>query len=840
MAGGKSRSSLDTYHSKRHFEQTPEPRGRKSRRKGNGYAIQMHDARRLHYDLRLELDGVLKSWAITRGPSLDPSDKRLAVRTEDHPVDYITFEGVIPEGHYGAGTVLLWDRGEWEPVGDPHEGMKKGKLSFRLRGERLKGRWALVRFKGKKNEKRENWLLIKERDDEASEDEDVVDEYKTSVTTGKDHEAIAENPEREWSSGKIEKAERKSRKTRKKGKQAKRPRFVKPALATLVDDVPSGKDWIFEMKFDGYRAMASASGDDVRIYTRGGLDWTDRFGALPDALANLDLNSVLLDGEIVVVDENGRSDFGALQSALKGQGGALSYFVFDLLHADGHDLRKKPLNERKKMLEDLLGNEGRKGPIFYTDHIENDGGRMYDTLCKKGFEGIIAKRGTQPYRSGRGKSWLKIKCHREQEFIIVGWSPSTRKRAFSSLLLALREGKKLRYAGRVGTGFSDDELDRLSRKFEKLERKTQPMEGDVPASISRKAHWLKPQLVAQIGFAEFTKDGLVRQARYLGLREDKKAEAVTREEPAPVEEVEDMASDQTSPIVEGVRISHPDKVLYPDQGITKLELARYLEKAAEWMLPDVENRLVSLVRCPEGRQKKCFFQRHAGAGLGDGFHELEVKGAKEREKYLYIDDAKGLVSAAQMGVLEFHIWGSRIDDIERPDRLVFDLDPDEEIPFDEVKRAARETRDVLDALGLKSFPMLTGGKGIHVIAPLVRRHEWPTVKAFAAAVANRMTDHDPKRYVAKMSKAARKGRIFIDYLRNDRASTAIAPYSPRARAGAPVAWPVSWDDLAKVKAANEVTVASAFKKRRGDPWKGYGKLRQSLKASALRALDIED
>lgn len=840
MAAGKSRSSLDTYHSKRHFEETPEPRGRKSRRKGKGYAIQMHDARRLHYDLRLELDGVLKSWAITRGPSLDPSDKRLAVRTEDHPVDYITFEGVIPEGHYGAGTVLLWDRGEWEPIGDPHEGMEKGKLSFRLRGERLKGRWALVRFKGKKSEKRENWLLIKERDDEASEDEDVVDEYKTSVTTGKDHEEIAENPEREWSSGKNGKAERKTRKTTRKGKQAKRPRFVKPALATLVDDVPSGEDWIFEMKFDGYRAMASASGDDVRIYTRGGLDWTDRFGALPNALADLDLNGVLLDGEIVFVDKNGRSDFGALQSALKGQGGDLSYFAFDLLHADGHDLRKKPLNERKKMLEDLLGNEGRKGPIFYTDHIENDGGRMYDTLCKKGFEGIIAKRITQPYRSGRGKSWLKIKCHREQEFIIVGWSPSTRKRAFSSLLLALREGKKLRYAGRVGTGFSDDELDRLSRKFEKLERKTQPIEGDVPASISRNAHWLKPELVAQIGFAEFTKDGLVRQARYLGLREDKKAEAVTREEPAPVEEVEDMASDQKSPVIEGVRISHPDRVLYPNQGITKLELARYLEKAAEWMLPDIENRLVSLVRCPEGRQKKCFFQRHAGAGLGDGFHELEVKGAKERENYLYIDDAKGLVSAAQMGVLEFHIWGSRVDDIERPDRLVFDLDPDEEIPFEEVKRAARETRDVLDALGLQSFPMLTGGKGIHVIAPLVRRHEWPTVKAFAAAVANRMAEHDPKRYVAKMSKAARKGRIFIDYLRNDRASTAIAPYSPRARAGAPVAWPISWDDLSKVKAANEVTVASAFKKRRADPWKGYGKLRQSLKASALRALDVED
>lgn len=835
MARGKSKSSLDTYHSKRRFEETPEPRGRKARRKGKGYAIQMHDARRLHYDLRLELDGVLKSWAITRGPSLDPSDKRLAVRTEDHPVDYITFEGIIPEGHYGAGTVLLWDRGEWDPIGDPHEGLEEGKLTFHLRGERLKGRWALVRFKGKKNEKRENWLLIKERDDEADEDKNLVDEYKTSVATGKDHKAIAENPERKWSSSK----EKKDGASPRKNATAKRPRFVKPALATLVDDVPSGKEWLFEMKFDGYRALASASGDDVRIYTRSGLDWTDRFGTLPRALADLNLNGALLDGEIVVVDKEGRSDFGALQAVLKGQGGTLSYFAFDLLYADGKDLRKHPLSDRKEKLQKLLGPAGKRGPIFYTDHIENDGGRMYNTLCEKGFEGIIAKRANQPYRSGRGKTWLKIKCHREQEFVIVGWSPSTRKRPFSSLLLGVNEGKQLRYAGRVGTGFSDDELNRLSKKFERLGRKTPPVTGDVPASVGRKAHWLKPELVAQIGFAEFTKDGFVRQARYLGLREDKKADAITREEPAPVEEVEDMASDTKSPTVEGVRISHPDRVLYPDQGITKIELARYLEKAAEWMLPHIEDRLISLVRCPEGRQKKCFFQRHAGAGLGSGFHELEVKGAKERENYLYITDAEGLVSAAQMGVLEFHIWGSRMDDIERPDRLVFDLDPDTEVSFEEVKKAAGETRDVLDALGLESFPMLTGGKGIHVIAPLVRRHEWPTVKAFAAAVANRMAEHDPKRYVAKMSKSARKGRIFIDYLRNDRASTAIAPYSPRAREGAPVAWPVTWEGLKKVNAANEVTVADAFSKRRADPWKDYGKLRQSLKASALRALDIE-
>ncbi|WP_293332371.1 DNA ligase D [Parvibaculum sp.] len=452
----------------------------------------------------------------------------------------------------------------------------------------------------------------------------------------------------------------------------------------------------------------------------------------------------------------------------------------------------------------------------------------------------MAKRAEHPYRSGRDKSWLKIKCGHEQEFIIVGWSPSTRSRPFSSLLLAVRDKKGLRYAGRVGTGFSNDELDRLSAMFKKLGRKTAPVKGEIPASIARKAHWLRPELVVQIGFAGFTKDGLVRHARYLGLREDKEAAAVTREKATPVEEIENMPVDkQNSPVVAGVPISHPDRVLFPEQGITKIELARYLEKAAEMMMPEIEDRLVSLVRCPEGRQKKCFFQRHAGAGLGDGFQEFEVQGSKEREKYLYITDVKGLVSAAQMGVLEFHIWGSRVDDIERPDRLVFDLDPDPSVSFDEVKKAAGETRDVLDALGLQSFPMLTGGKGIHVIAPLVRRHEWPTVKAFAAAVASRMAEQEPERYVAKMSKAARKGRIFIDYLRNDRTSTAIAPYSPRARAGAPIAWPLSWAELAKAKAANEMTVKTAFSRRRASPWKGYGKLRQSLKISALRALDVE-
>lgn len=845
MARQKS-SGLETYWAKRHFDKTPEPRGKKARRAGHGYSIQMHHARRLHYDLRLELDGVLKSWAITKGPSLDPAVKRLAVRTEDHPVDYISFEGNIPEGHYGAGTVLLWDRGEWEPIGDPHEGLKKGKLAFELHGERLKGRWALVRFKGERDPKRENWLLIKERDEEASDTEDPVEEYKTSVSSGRAREDVSEAPNLVWDKGTAQKVGSKRKSPARRKKQSL-PRFIEPALATLVDDTPSGDEWLFEMKFDGYRALASVAGNEARIYTRSGLDWTDRYGALGAAFADLDLDRALIDGEIVVTDRQGRSSFSALQRTLKGEwNGKLSFFAFDLLFSEGEDLRKKPLIERKERLKALLGAAGKKGPIFYTDHVEGHGEAMLETLCKRGFEGVIAKRADRPYRSGRGKTWLKIKCQHEQEFVIVGWSPSERGRAFSSLLLAIREGGKLRYAGRVGTGFSQNDLKALARRFAALARRTSPLEDEVPSDIQRRVRWVRPELVAQIGFAEFTHDGIVRHARYLGLREDKPASAVTRETPAPVKEVEKMSSEEEpvtkandGTIIEGVHITHPDRVLFPEQGVTKLELVRYMQKTADLMLPHLANRLLSLVRCPQGSQKKCFFQRHAGSSLPSGFKELPVKGSREREDYIYLTDTKGLVSAAQMGVLELHIWGSHVDDVERPDRIVFDLDPDPDLPFDAVIEGAERMRALLEALELRSFPMLTGGKGIHVVAPLTRRHEWPVIKAFTRALAERMSADAPDRYLAKMTKSKRTGRIFIDYLRNDRSSTAIAPYSPRARKGAPVAWPVSWSGLGKARSGDEMTIETAFAERRADPWKDYGSVRQSLKASALRALDVD-
>ncbi|MGE0666764.1 MAG: non-homologous end-joining DNA ligase [Sphingomonadales bacterium] len=529
MASRPSRQ-LETYRKKRRFDETPEPRGGKATERGNLYAIQKHAATRLHYDLRLELDGVLLSWAVTRGPSLDPAQKRLAVRTEDHPIDYGDFEGVIPKGNYGAGTVLLWDTGSWEPIKDPRKGLKDGRLEFVIHGEKLKGRWALIRMRNREGEKGENWLLVKGDDDEADRDGDITEAARKSVLSGRTLEAVAEDPGRTWKSGGGKKGRAK---TPAKGKAgvSPRPRFVKPMLATLVEDVPGGEDWLFEMKFDGYRAITAAAGEDVVIHTRSGLDWTARYPAIARAVRRLDLDGALLDGEIVVVDDEGRSDFGALQAQLKGEGGSLSYFVFDLLALGGKDLKARPLAERKKMLRELLGKAGKTGPVYYTDHIEDDGDAMLQALCKRGFEGIIAKKVRGKYTPGRGHGWLKIKCAASQEFVIVGWSESDKDRPFSSIMLAVNERGGLRYAGKVGSGFSMSELGELSRKFSRLSRRTAPVEGDLPAAVRRGAHWIEPRLVANVEFAEFTRDGLVRQGRFLGLREDKAAKAVVREMP---------------------------------------------------------------------------------------------------------------------------------------------------------------------------------------------------------------------------------------------------------------------------------------------------------------------
>ena len=530
-------SALQLYHAKRRFAETPEPKGAKSKKAGWRYVIQKHDATRLHYDFRLELDGVLKSWAVTRGPSLNPKDKRLAIRTEDHPVDYGAFEGVIPAGNYGAGTVMLWDRGSWEPVGDPHEGLEAGKLVFRLKGERLKGEWALIRLRTPKPERQEPWLLIKAADAEADADRDLLAEFDDSVETARDLHSIATDDSSRVHVSKRSATARPTPRRSTKRRGGRLPKLVEPELATLVDDVPMGDKWLFEIKFDGYRILTTADGDEVRCYTRNGLDWTARFGGLPTAIAKLGLDRVLLDGELVAIDTDGRSNFSLLQEALSQGGKGLSYFVFDLLFAGGDDLRDLPLIERKNRLKKLLAGSGKHGPVFLSDHLDGDGRSMLKTLCNKNFEGIIAKRADRPYRSGRGRDWLKIKCNFEQEFVVVGYTISDKDRPFSSLLLAVNEKRRLRYVGGVGTGFDAREFENLSGRFKRLARKTPAFDDPAPNAVKRRARWLEPKLVAQIGFAGFTGDGQVRQARYLGLRPDKPPSSVRRDLPRKLQEV---------------------------------------------------------------------------------------------------------------------------------------------------------------------------------------------------------------------------------------------------------------------------------------------------------------
>lgn len=806
---------LNDYRKKRDFAQTAEPRGGNSAGAGRMFVVQKHDARRLHFDFRLEHEGVLRSWAVTRGPSPDPSQKRLAVRTEDHPIDYGSFEGTIPEGQYGGGTVMLWDRGRWAPEGDPDEGLKAGNLKFSLSGERMKGKWALIRMRSKKGEKRENWLLIKERDDFVSEAD--ITGIDKSIETGRRMAEIAAGKPR--------------------GKTRGEPRFVAPQLATLVDTVPVGRNWLFELKYDGYRCIAALGGGSVRLFTRNGHDWTDKFAALVPALERLKAASALIDGEVCAYDAEGGTSFSVLKQNLS-EGGPLVFFAFDLLEHDGKDLRGEALTARKKALEKLVGKRPRHDPLQLSPTITGKGQEVFDAVCKAGHEGIIAKDGTARYASVRSKTWLKIKCTLRQEFIVVGWSPSKKRRgSFASLLLATDEKGTLVYRGRVGTGFNDRLREDLDEKLGALARKSAPFD-EVPREIARDAHWVTPRLVAEIAYTERTPDGILRHPSFIGLREDKPAKGINLETAMPAQADEQRLGIETG--IEaarkaGIRLSSPDKVLFPEQGVTKAELAAYYAAVAPAMLDHIADRPLSLVRCPEGRAKACFFQKHDTGGFPDGMHpvELEEKSGK-KATYRYLRGVEGLLAGVQMGVLEFHIWGSRIDNVEKPDRLVFDVDPDEGLDFSDVRQAALDIGDRLDGFGLRTFALVTGGKGIHVIVPLTRRAKWPEVKAFASGFARLLAQEEPERFTATLSKAARKGKLFIDYLRNERGSTAIAPFSTRARKGAPVAVPVSWDQVETLDRANGFSLGAAIERASGpSPWRGYGEVNQSITRALL-------
>ena len=805
---------LATYNAKRDFGRTPEPAGKaQSSSGGDLFIVQKHDATRLHWDLRLEVDGVLKSWAVTKGPSPDPDIKRLAVRTEDHPMSYAEFEGTIPKEEYGGGTVMLWDRGTWAPIaGKSASDIEKGHLHFCLEGERMKGEWLLIRLKKKPGEKRENWLLRKLQDDHAQEGDALVQRELTSVLTGRSMAEIAADRKGEYSlAGKkddaflaqMEKAASRNAgkaRTAKPAKPAPLPNFRRPQLATLVDDVPTGNRWMHEIKFDGYRALVAAKGEEVRVYTRNGKDWTDKFAPLVESFAALDLPSCLIDGEIVATDADGNPDFSSLQSVLKrghgaqGKGDALLFYAFDLLDAEGEDLTDLPNVERKERLEALL--DRAEPPIHVAQHVIGAGEKLYRAMCGAKQEGIISKTIDGRYASRRSKSWVKVKCTRRQEFVVIGWKKSSAKaRPFSSLLLAQHEGDELVYKGNVGTGFSQDDMEELAGKLKRLARKTPPAEVDKVSS--RGVSWVTPKLVAEIAFAEFTAAGNVRHGSFLGLRTDKPAEDVTPELPA----------DPPAPAAQ-VAISSRERVVFPESGQTKGQLADYYEMVAPIMLPFAAERPVSLVRCPQGRAKKCFFQKHDSGSFGDAVRHVPiVEKDGGSEDYLFVEDARGLLQCVQMGTIEFHGWGSRSGDVEAPDRMVFDLDPDEGLDFEDVKSAARDIRDRLSDLGLVSFAMLSGGKGVHVVVPLTPGHDWNAHKDFSRRFAEALSLAEPERFTATMSKAKRKGKIFIDWLRNQRGSTAVLPFSARARPGAPVAVPISWDELRDMTDAHPFSIA---------------------------------
>jgi bifunctional non-homologous end joining protein LigD len=741
------KAPLSEYRTKRRFRKTPEPAGRTASEKGRLFVVQRHASRRLHYDFRLQWGGVLKSWAVPKGPSFDPREKRLAVHVEDHPVEYGSFEGDIPKGEYGAGRVILWDRGEWIPEGDPEEGLEKGKLAFELRGGKYRGRWALVSMRDGKN-----WLLIKEKDEHV------------------------------------------------------RPRPALPQalpfeLCTLVRQAPEGDEWLHEIKFDGYRLMARVEDGDVRLLTRNGLDWSRKLPGLVDSLRALAAYEAVLDGELVALDERGRSSFQALQNAFSdGRAARLAYYAFDLLWLDGFDLRSWTLEDRKKILEGLIPEKSR---LRFSGHIRGRGPVFLRQACGQGLEGVVSKRADSPYAAGRGRSWVKSKCTLAQEFVIAGYTkPSGSRAEFGALLLGLyEESGKLRYAGRVGTGFDEALLRSLGARLKTLRRKSPAFANPPPG---KGVTWTEPVLVAEVAYTGWTDEKVLRHPSFKGLRADKPAPQVRPERPA-----------------SAVRLTHPDRVVYPELGVTKKDLAAYYEAVADRMLPHAAGRPLALVRCPAGRQAHCFFHKHWDASWPGAVRGAPIEEGGKLRDTIYIEDLPGLISLVQMGVLEIHGWGCRVADVEHPDRAVFDLDPAPDVSWKRVVAAARLLGERLKAEGLAPFVKTTGGKGLHVVVAVKPKRSWDELKAWSKEIALSIVEASPKDFLARMPKSERAGKILIDYFRNGRGATAVLPYSPRAREGAPVATPIAWDELTPKLDPKKFTVLTLPRRLaslRIDPW----------------------
>ena len=974
--------SLDRYDEKRDFKRTPEPAGAVVKNRGAlRFVIQKHAATRLHYDFRLELGGVLLSWAVPKGPSLSPADKRLAVHVEDHPVQYGSFEGIIPHGEYGGGSVVVWDHGHWSPEGDARTDYKRGNLKFRLDGEKCQGRYALVRMHGPRSADGKNWLLLKHADEHASDDgERLVRDHPESVQTGRTVEQVAAAPDKAWHSNrggqkggeqvlsaeqsrslarapkvatktataqdtdpdelarrhlglppraaarttakpakkvatkaaaakpakrnakvagktaakktaakkttktatrktaakKTTKTATKKTATKKTARrvskagaaeepapairatpartrlgQAHLPDKVVPELATLVEAVPPGPEWLHEVKYDGYRLIARIEGDAVALLTRGGEDWSPRFPWLVAALgARLDVGLAMLDGELVHLGADGITRFGELQRALsEDRHDSLIYYVFDVLHLQGLDLRGLPLDQRKQALAGLLPPEKKAGRVRLSEHIVGQGEPLMTRACRIGLEGVISKRRDAPYKSGRHRDWLKIKCGKRQEVVVGGFTPArSGTREIGALLLGLHDDNgEFVYCGKVGSGFDHPGATRLRARLDQLVTPRSPF-SKMPPGFSRNT-FVRPEVVVEISFTDWTSDGRMRHPVFEGVREDKPAKSIRSEQVTPVEQAPAVLAKPAAPTskrrgetaeVLGVRISNPQRVLYPADGYTKRDIAQYYAATAEWMMPWTVHRPISVVRCPDNINKACFFQKHIHHELPPGVGAIDLDGEGDEAPFIYVDAAQGFVGLTQVGTLEVHIWGSTIERSEQPDRIIIDLDPDEGIAWARVKETAAAVRTRLEDLELTSFLKTTGGKGLHVVVPLTPgKADWDTVKAFARGIAREFARAAPDLFTATATKAKRTGRIYIDYLRNYRGSTSVAPYSTRARPGAPVSVPLRWDELAALESSykyNIKNLAARLAALKSDPWKDLPRTKQFLKAGVLRAV----
>jgi bifunctional non-homologous end joining protein LigD len=813
--------SLKVYQQKRKFNKTPEPKGNVKHKSKNLYIIQKHDASHLHYDFRIELNGVLLSWAVPKGPSLDPSIKRLAMHVEDHPVEYGSFEGIIPKGQYGGGTVMLWDKGEWFSEDEnPNKAYQKGSMTLQLKAEKLNGLWKLIRIN--KNDK--TWLLIKIKDQysKSLKKYDITEEEPNSVISGKSIDQIANrtNEKKISTKNKIKKIKIKPKGIKLTLQKKPFPNTLHPQLATLVDEPPVGENWLHEIKFDGYRLLAFKQGKKVSLFTRNNNDWTHKFKTLVKKITHLPISNCVLDGEIVVLDEDQHSNFQLLQNAIKNNEKDIYYYIFDLLYYEQYDLTGVPLIERKDILKKLLSTHN-DDILRYSDHVSGSGKDIFKKTCELGLEGIVSKERDSFYSQRRDKNWLKVKCIKSQEFVIGGFLKSERRQYFRSLMLGtFNEEGKLIYCGNVGTGFTENSIKDLYQQMIKYERKMSPFSQKVP--LSSQAIWLKPVLVAEIEFTEWTDNGTLRHPSFKGVRKDKPAKQITKESETPIENI--------------LHITHPNKVLYPEDKITKKDLANYYEKIQDWILPLIVNRPLMLLRCP-GSYKKCFHQKHITHDLSNGLNEVMIKEKNGKAKYIYVETVQGLIELSQMNVLEIHPWNCKVNNIEKPDMIIFDLDPDVSVPWKRVVHAAFEIKDILKTVHLKSFVKTTGGKGLHVVVPITPEYNWNKIKDFTHLLVDFMVSNNPSEYIGKMTKSSRKNKIFIDYLRNQRGATSIAPYSTRARKGAPIATPLFWEELTGNFEDTFFTIntlPNRIDKLKSNPWKDFLKIKQSLNLNKLK------